>query len=125
MFTVASERSEAVRSFSRVAVRGAMAMSLLLVSVGVVGCNKNHCSVGKKGAQQCSGYTDGGDLYYLEYNEDEGWFYGTLWCSDGRTFSCEGDRGATGQGDDVVCVSYGPSPGVPGYEVPQDRVSCD
>ncbi len=103
---------------------------LLLVLVGAVGCDSNQCALGVRGAQQCSGYTSGGDFYFLEYNEDEGWFYGSLWCGGepeagtSPDFSCEGDRGAQGQGDSIVCVSHGPSPGVPGYEIPQDRVSC-
>lgn len=110
--------------------RAVATVPLLMAAVTVVGCNSNQCSLGVRGAQQCSGYTSSGDFYYLEYDEDEGWFYGSLWCGgapepgENPDFTCGGDRGVTGQGDDVVCVSHGPSPGVPGYEIPQDRVTC-
>ena len=103
---------------------------LSLVLLGAVGCGSNQCGLGVTGAKQCSGYTSGDDFYFLEYNENEGWFYGALWCGgqpepgEPPDYTCGGDRGAQGQGDDVVCLSHGPSPGVPGTEIPQDRVSC-
>ena len=53
---------------------------VLLVLFGAVGCDSNDCALGVKGAQSCSGYTSSGDFYFLEYNEDEQWFYGSLWC---------------------------------------------
>ncbi len=108
--------------------RSALLSVLLAVPVAVVGCDDNHCSLGVEGAKRCSGYTSGDDFYVLEY--DAGWFYGALWCGGrpqpGRQpdFTCGGNRGAQGQGNDLVCISYGPVPGALGQEIPQDRVSC-
>ena len=110
--------------------RSALLGVSLVIPVVVVGCDSSQCSLGVSGAKRCSGYTSNGDFYYLEYNENEGWFYGSLFCGgapqpgQGPDYTCGGDRGATGQGNDLVCVSHGPNPGVPGYEIAQDRVSC-
>ncbi len=87
--------------------------------------------MGAKGAQQCSGYTSGEDFYLLNYDPEREWFRGFLWCGgepegdELADFECSGNRGAQGQGDDVVCISHGPVPGQPGQSIDQERVSCD